>query len=212
MVSMRDESWRGHSSWRRVAFAVLFAAVVALGGCKQKQQTDMAPLDQAGMWFSNVQELRGFNLTQEEVSGLVEARQAGFSDDNCIELVRLARQKHESFTDGDAIANLLRAGVSSQTIMQLAHMNQLGPWAGEALVMHLAKLSDAIVLQVAQRRVAGQPVLSGEKLAQLHDVGYSEAQLSELIERGTTDAEADRVIDAHNRASGQGFHHQHRGH
>jgi hypothetical protein len=207
---MCGESRRGHSSWRPIVFGLALAAFVALGGCKQKQQTDMAPLDQAGMWFSNVQELRGFNLTQEEVAGLVEARQAGFSDEYCVELVRLARQKHESFTDGDAIASLLQAGVGSQTIMTLAHMNQLGPWAGEALVMHLAKLSDAIVLQVAQRRVAGLPVLSGEKLAQLHDVGYNEAQLSELIARGTTDAEADRVIDAHNRASGRGFVHQHR--
>jgi hypothetical protein len=203
---------RGLSAWQPVAFAVLLAALAAIGGCQQKPQTDTTPLDQAGMWFSNVQELRPFNLTQEEVSGLVEARQAGFSDENCIELVKLARQKHESFTDGDAIASLLQAGVSSQTIMTLAHMNQLGPWSGDALTMHLAKLSDAIVLQVARRRVAGLPVLSGEKLAQLRDAGFSEAQLSELIANGTTDAQADRVIDVHNRASGRGFVHQHRGH
>jgi len=209
---MRGEFRRDPSSLRPIVFGLVLAVAVSRGGCDKKQQTDTTPLDQAGMWFSNVQELRPFNLTQEEVAGLVEARQAGFSDENCIELVRMARQKHESFTDGDSIASLLQAGVSSQTIMTLAHMNQLGPWAGEALVMHLAKLSDAIVLQVAQRRVAGLPVLSGEKLAQLHDVGYTEAQLSELIANGTTDAQADRVIEVHNRISGQGFHHQHRGH
>jgi len=205
---MRGVLQRGHSAWQPAAFAVLLAALAAIGGCQQKPQTETTPLDQAGMWFSNVQELRAFNLTQEEVSGLVEARQAGFSDENCVELVRLARQKHESFTDGDAIASLLQAGVSSQTVMTLAHMNQLGPWSGDALTMHLAKLSDAIVLQVAQRRVAGLPVLSGEKLAQLRDAGFSEVQLSELIERGATDAEADRYIDARNRASGHGFVHQ----
>ncbi len=144
---MRDESQREKFFRRPLAFGLVLAALAALGGCKQKEPTNTAPLDQAGMWFSNVQELRGFNLTQEEVSGLVDARQAGFSDENCVELVKMARAKHQSFTDGDAIAGLLQAGVSSQTIMRLARMNQLGPWSGEALAMHLANLSDAIVLQ-----------------------------------------------------------------
>lgn len=162
------------------------------------------------MWFSNVQELRGYNLTQAEVSELVEARQAGLSDENCMELVRLARERHQSFSDGDAIASLLDGGLSSQTIMELARLNQLGPWSGEALALHLAKLSDAIVLEVAGRRAAGQPVLSGEKLAELRDAGYNEAQLINLIEGGTTDEQADRIIEAHNRASGRGFVRQRR--
>ena len=202
---MRGESRRGIFNWRLVAFAVVLASVFTLGGCKRKPPTDLSPLDQAGMWFSNVQELRGYNLTQAEVSELVEARQAGLSDENCMDLVRLARGRHQSFSDGDAIASLLDGGLSSQTIMELARLNQLGPWAGEALALHLAKLSDAIVLEVAGRRAAGQPVLSGEKLAELRDKGFTEAQLIELIERGTTDEQADRIIEAHNRASGRGF-------
>ncbi|MGO9641831.1 MAG: hypothetical protein ACLP1Y_11060 [Candidatus Acidiferrales bacterium] len=202
---MRGESRRGKFLWRPIAFVVVLAAFVTLAACKRQQQTDLSPLDQAGMWFSNVQELRGYNLSDAEVSQLVEARQAGLPDTNCVELVRLARQRNQSFSDGDAIASLLGAGVGSQTIMELARLNQLGPWSGEALAMHLAKLSDAMILEVAGRRAAGQPALSGEKLAELRDTGYSESQLIELIERGTTDAQADQIIDAHNRVSGRGF-------
>ena len=207
---MRGESRRGVFNWRPVALAVVLASVFTLAGCKHQPPTDLSPLEQAGMWFSNVQELRGYNLTQAEVSELVEARQAGLSDENCMELVRLARGRHQSFSDGDAIASLLDGGLSSQTIMELARLNQLGPWSGEALALHLAKLSDAVVLVVAGRRAAGQPVLSGEKLAELRDKGFSEAQLIELIERDTTDEQADRIIEAHNRASGRGFVHQRR--
>jgi len=183
----------------------MLAAFATLVGCKRQQQTDLSPLDQAGTWFSNVQELRGYNLSEAEVTQLVAARQAGLPDTNCVELVRLARQRNQTFSDGDAIADLLGTGVDSQTVMELARLNQLGPWAGEALTMHLAKLSDAIILEVAGRRAAGQPALSGEKLAELRDTGYSESQLIELIERGTTDAQADQIIDVHNRVSGRGF-------
>ncbi|HYB62436.1 MAG TPA: hypothetical protein VEH50_13275 [Methylomirabilota bacterium] len=202
---MRGDCRREVFNWRPVAFAVVIASVLTLSGCKRQPPTDLSPLDQAGMWFSNVQELRGYNLTQAEVSELVEVRQAGLNDENCLELVRLARGRHQSFSDGDAIASLLDAGLSSQTIMELARLNQLGPWAGEALAMHLAKLTDAVVLDVAGRRASGQPVLSGEKLAELRDAGYKEAQLIDLIERGTTDEQADRILEVHNRASGRGF-------
>ena len=190
---------------RFVACTATLVAFATLSGCKHEQPADLSPLDQAGMWFSSVDELRGYHLTADEVSQLVEARQAGLTDANCVELVRLARRQHQSFTDGDGIAGLLNAGVSAQTVMELARLNQLGVWSGQALAMHLANLSDAIILEVAGRRAAGQPVLSGEKLAELRDAGYSESQLVELIERGTTDAQADQIIEAHNRSLGRGF-------
>ena len=60
--------------------------------------------------------------------------------------------------------------------------------------MHLARLSDPVIVAVAARRAAGQPVLSGGRLASLQELGYSDSQLIGEINGGTTDADADAII------------------
>src|SRR5574337_1850215 len=64
--------------------AALLLAALFSSGCKHLRQTDMRPLDQAGMWFRSVEELRRLRVTDAEVAELVKVRQAGVSDDACV--------------------------------------------------------------------------------------------------------------------------------
>src|SRR5712692_78673 len=188
----------------RAALPVLvLVAVLALAapGCKKLHPTDTQPLDQAGMWFRSIEELRGLQITDAEVAELAKARQAGISDSTCVQLVRIARGRGQWFGSGDAVAALRRVEVSEPTILELARMNQFGLWVGEAQAMRLAGLSDKVLLAVARRRAAGQPAPSGASLAQLKNTEMSEADILSLIDSGATDEQARQVAASRARAA-----------
>ena len=84
--------------------------------------------------------------------------------------------------------------------MTLAHLNELGPFAGEAQAMKLAGLSDEVILALARRRSAGEPVLSSAKAAGLRNAALTNAQILDDVNRGMTDAQADAIIAQHERA------------
>jgi hypothetical protein len=155
---------------------------------------DITPLDNSGMSFSAIQNLRSMDLTNVEAAQIIEAKQAGLTDDDCVTLVRLARSRKESFESGDDVTQLLRAGISESTVMQLAQLDQIGAWSGEAVAMRLAGLSDQIILEEAHRRAAGQAVLSGASLANFKNAGMREATLLQLVRRGVPDNEAPTII------------------
>jgi len=162
------------------------------------------------MWFRSIEELKELAITDVEVAELAKARQAGVTDAGCIELLRLARQRHQGFASGDAIAGLRQVDVTEATILELARLDQIGLWAGEAQAMRLAGLSDQILLGVARRRAAGQTTLSGPSLVRLKNAGLSEVDLLNFIERGTTDEQAEQMLAAHQRAmTPSGFIRQH---
>jgi hypothetical protein len=175
--------------------------VLAALGCRNPRQSDASPLDQATM-FSSVEPLRQFDMTQDEVQQLILARESGISDEDCVELVRLARRSGQPFNDGQAIAGLVRAGVDKTSVMTLARLNQLGLNSGEAQAMKLAGLSDDVILTMARRRNAGQRVLSGAKAAELRNVGVTNPQIVAYMNRGTTDTQADTIIAQRIRAAG----------
>jgi len=190
-------------------FLLFVTMVVCLGGCKRLQPTDMTQLDQAGMWFNDVAQLRELKVTPPEVQQLVLARQSGLSDASCVEFVRISRAHQEPFASGEAAAGLLRAGLTEDSILELARLNQLGPWWGEAQAMRLAGLSDAVVLAVATRRAAGEPVLSSRKVADLQNAGLTQNEIMAQINRGATDADADEIAIRRNYAAGgHNFVHQ----
>ncbi len=175
-------------------------AVLSLAGCKRLRPTDTGPLYQAGMWDESIRELRKLSPTNDEITDVARAREAGLSDAACVELVRLAHERKQPFSSGDAVANLVSAGVAERTILELARLDQLGLWSGEAMAMRLAGLSDQVILAVARRRAAGLPVMSGSQLARLQNVGMSEPQLLGLIAQGVTDAKAEEIIAYRERA------------
>src|SRR5882762_11086807 len=132
---------------------LLLILLFSLAACKHaEQQTNTQALDEAGMWSNSVSELRTLNVSNAEIGELTKAREGGLSDPSCVELIKLARSRQQPFTGGQPIADMLAAGSSEQTVLELARMNQLGLWAGQAQALRLAGLSDTIILAVADRR------------------------------------------------------------
>jgi hypothetical protein len=114
----------------------------------------------------------------------------------------MARDRKTQFSDGQSVADLLSAGSSEPTVLELGRLNQLGIWAGQARVMRLAGISDKIILAVAQRRSKNLPVLSGEKLGELKNTGVSDAVILQMVQNGDSDETATKFIAARERAAG----------
>ena len=187
---------------------LLFALLLPLAACKRVEQTNTQPLDEAGMWSNSVNELRTLNVSNAEIGELTKARQGGLSDPSCIELIKLARSRRQPFSGGQPIADLLAAGSSEQTVVELARLDQLGLWAGEAQALRLAGLSDKVILAVAQRRSRGLPVLSGGKLAGLKNSGASDAVILDFVQKGITDEQASNYIAHREHTTGTGWVYQ----
>jgi len=191
------EGESGQVSGPRAAFAPVALALllcVIASGCKHVQPLDTKPLDAAGMDYNAIKQLQSYQLTAAEVAELSTARASGFSDAGCVEAYQISHSRGEAFNSGEAIAGLMRAGMREQTILELDKLNQLGLGAGELEAMHLAGLSDAIILEVARHRAEGRPELSGASLASLKNAGLRESTLLELARRGVPDSEAPAII------------------
>ena len=190
--------WRSRGiSCPRAAFVAVFTlAFLALFGCKhQIMPTNTIPLDNAGMNYTAVAALKSLSISDAEVAELVKVKQAGLSDDTCISLVRLARNDKEQFHNGDDVAELVKAGIPEPTILDLAQIHSLSAWGGEAVAMHLAGLSNQIILEDIRRTSAGQPVLSGASLADFKNAGMSQPTLLQLVRMGVPDSEASRILN-----------------
>ncbi|MGB6875224.1 MAG: hypothetical protein WBD87_04245 [Candidatus Acidiferrales bacterium] len=186
--------WQRRTAPHRISLLALWVAPCFIFGCHHVAPLDTTALDSSGMNFTAIQTLKGMDVSNAEAAQIIAAKQAGFSDDDCVTVVRLARSRKEPFQTGDDIAALLRAGVSEPTVMQLAQLNQIGLWSGEAQAMRLAGLSDQIILEEAHRRSEGLSVLSGASLANFKNAGMREATLLQLVRRGIPDDEAPTII------------------
>jgi hypothetical protein len=153
--------------------------------------------------------LKTLNVSNAEIAELSKAHDVGLSDLASVTLIKLARSRQKPFSDGQPVADLLSAGVAEQTVLELARLNQLGVWAGQALALRLAGFSDKVILAVAHRRAQNLPVLSGEKLGDLKNAGASEGAILEMIEKGVSEKDASRYIAERQRAAGgHGFVYQ----
>jgi uncharacterized protein (DUF433 family) len=184
---------------RLLVLAFALGTSLALVACQRLKPLDTSVLDQSGMSFATVQALRDMDITNAEVDQIAKARQAGLSDDDCLTLFRLERSRKQDFDIGDAVAQLLGAGVSGSTVIQLEQIDQLRSWGGEATAMRLAGLSDEIILEDAHRRASDLPVLSGASLANLKNTGMREATLLQLVRRGVPDDETSNIISLRRR-------------
>jgi hypothetical protein len=172
--------------------ALLFGAA----GCHQMTPLDTKPLDTAGMSYDAILELKSLQITAPEVAELARARASGYSDADCVDTVKTFRGRNRPFDAGDTIVGLIRAGVSEDTILELAKIDQLGLGTGEFQAMKLAGLSDAIILEVARHRAAAMPVLAGASLAELKNSGLRQSTLLELARRGIPDSQADVIVSS----------------
>jgi hypothetical protein len=163
-----------------------------MGGCQQHPLTDYRPLDQAGMWSSNVEQLKTLNTSDMEVAQLVRLKQAGISDDACVTLITEAHRRQHLFTSADSAVNLSRAGYTEPVILEIAKTDQLDIISGDAVMLRLVGLSDSAVDLILHRRLKGQPTMSSAEIGRLKNTGLTERQILERIHQGMTDAQADK--------------------
>ena len=179
-----------------------------MGGCQQHPLTDYRPLDQAGMWSSNVEQLKSLNTSDAEVVQIVRLKQAGLGDDTCVALVTDAHQHHHLFTTADSAVNLAGAGYSESQILEIAKADQLEIISGDAVMLRLVGLSGPAVDIILHRRLRGQPTLSGAAIGRLKNTGLTEKQILERINQGVTEAQAEKeaaLREAVRNHSGTGF-------
>jgi hypothetical protein len=180
----------------RYQLLLLSVLLLRIDGCEKHPLTDYRPLDQAGMWSSNVEELKNLNTSDSEVAQLVRMKQGGLTDDTCIALITNARQHQHLFTSADAAINLLRAGYTEPVILQIAKIDQLEIISGDAVMLRLIGLSDRAVDTILQRRLLGHPTMGSTEIGRLKNTGLTEKQVLERISEGMTDAQADREASA----------------
>jgi hypothetical protein len=176
-------------------------AVLALAACHRSVSADTQALDHSGMAYDSVKELRALEVTNLEITQILKIYGSGFSDEDSVAIVRIFHSRGQAFTGGDAVLDLLQAGMQDDTILALARLNQLGACAGEFEAMHLAGLSDPIILEVARHRSEGKPVLSGASLAGLKNTGLHSSTLLVLARRGVPDADAKAIISLRRRGA-----------
>jgi hypothetical protein len=194
------------------SYALIWGLVLVCAGalcaCRHKSSADTEVLDRAGMDYASVQQIRGLNVTAPEIAEILKMRDAGFPDASCVQAVQIYRNRGQAFR-GDDLAGMKQAGMTEQTIFALASLKDFEENAGELEAMHLAGLSDAIILEVARRRAESKPVLSGPTLAGLKNAGVRGATLLELVRRGVPDSEGNALIASrrHGASDAQLLHH-----
>lgn len=188
---------------RRITLAAAaLVAAFALGACGSRSHAaDTQPLDNSGMSYTAVKELNGMNVTGAEIPEILKAYNAGFTDEDCVRIVQVFHNRGQAFKNGDAVAGLVQSGLDGEMILSLANLKQLGPTYGEYEAMHLAGLSNSIILAVAQKRDDNEPVLSGASLAGLKNTGLRGSTLLELARRGVPDNEANAIISFRRRGA-----------
>jgi hypothetical protein len=177
-------------------------------GCDKHPLTDYRPLDQAGMWSSNVEQLKSLNTSDTEIAQLVKVKEAGISDDACVTLVSDAHQHQHPFNSADSAVNLLHAGYPEPIILEIAKIDQLDIISGDAVLLRLVGLSDGAVDMILHRRLKGLPTMGSTQIGRLKNTGLTEKQILERINEGMTDGQADReatVREATRNHSGTGF-------
>src|SRR5258708_37494570 len=109
--------------------------LLRMSGCHQHPLTDYRPLDQVGMWSSNVEQLKKLNTSDMEVAQLVKLKQAGIGDDACVTLVTEAHKRLHPFTSADSAVNLAHAGYTEPVILEIAKTDRLANLTGRALIL-----------------------------------------------------------------------------
>jgi len=148
------------------------------------------------MWSSDIEQLKGLGISDQEVAQVVKLKHAGISDDTCVELVTAAHDHKHIFTSGDSAANLAGAGFVEPQILEIARADQLDSISLDAVTLKLIGLSDSTVQLVLHRHLNGQPVMASAEISELKNTGLTENQILERIKAGMTDEQAKKEIRA----------------
>ena len=165
-----------------------------LSGCQRHPQTDYTPLDQSGMWASNLDQLKKLKVSDKEVSQLTKLKQAGASDDLCLALLKAAHDQQHEFSSADPAIELSRAGYSDEQIVAMSQSDQIDILSGEAVTLKLIGLSNPTLQAIMERRIQGLPTLTSAQIGRLKNTGLSEKQIVELINEGLSPEQAEAQI------------------
>jgi hypothetical protein len=178
--------------WRQHSLPVV--CVLLLAGCHSHPLTDYRPLDQAGMWSSDIEQLKGLNVDDLEVALVVKLKHAGIGDDTCVQLVSLAHTKQHLFNSADSANSLAGAGFTEPQILEIAQVDKLDSISIDAVTLKLIRLSDSTVQLILHRRLTGQPVMAAAQISRLKNTGLTERQILDRINSGMTDEQAEKEI------------------
>jgi hypothetical protein len=165
-----------------------------LSGCQRHPQTDYTPLDQSGMWASNLDQLKKLKVSDKEVSQLTKLKQAGASDDLCLALLKAAHDHQHEFSSADPAIELSRAGYADEQILAMSQSDQMDILSGEAVTLKLIGLSNPTLQAIMERRIQGLPTLTSAQIGRLKNTGLSEKQIVELINEGLSPEQAEAQI------------------
>ncbi|MGC1618630.1 MAG: hypothetical protein WA765_09075 [Candidatus Acidiferrum sp.] len=179
---------------------LLGVCVLLAAGCQQHPLTDYRPLGQAGMWSSDIEQLKGLNTTDSEIAQVIKLKNSGISDDTCVALISAAHLHKVLFTSAESAANLAGARFTEQQILDIAHAGQLDSISIDAVTLKLIGLSDSTVQLVLHKHLTGQPVMASSEISELKNTGLTERQILERINSGMTDEQAQKEIVARERA------------
>jgi hypothetical protein len=180
---------------RKLLLILICAILPAIsGGCKKAPTKTDILLDQAGLPYERIQELRDLKVSDMEVEEVVKIRQEGISDATAVALVREAHSRVHPFSSGNAVINLSHAGFSESDILELASTDRLETLSLDAVTLRLTGLSSTIVIRVLHRTAQGLPTLSGPIIGELKNTGLSDQQILDRINGGMTDAAAAREV------------------
>jgi hypothetical protein len=174
--------------------ALLAIVIIFCAGCSRLKPVDTSPLVNSGMNYGAIQELTALKVSTAEVGQIAEARQSGFSGDDCVEIVKIYRSRNQPFNAGHAVSGMMQAGMNDANVLELAKLNELGLGWGELQAMKLAGLSDAIVMEEARQRANGKSVLTGATLARLKNAGVRESTLLKLVERAVPASKGGEIV------------------
>lgn len=174
---------------------LLGVCALLLAGCQKSSQTDYTALDQSGMWSSSLAELKNWKASDLEIAQLTKLKQAGASDDLCLDLMKAARAHHHEFTSADAVMDLSRAGYGDAEIREMAQSDQIDVFGGEAVTLKLIGLSNPTVEAILHRRIQGLPTLTSEEIGRLKNTGMSENQILDVVNQGYSKQQAEAFIN-----------------
>jgi len=188
--------------------ATLLLLPLFISGCQRQVFADYRPLDKAGMWSGNLQEMKKLNPSDAEITQVVTLKNAGISDELCLGLVSAAHAHKHPFYSADAARRLQGANFSAEQILAFANRDQLDTISTEAVMLRLIGLSDPSVQTLLQRRMNGLPTLSSAEIGRLKNTQLSEKEIMARVENGMTDGQADAEASAREKGrahSGTGF-------
>jgi hypothetical protein len=189
-------------------FTAFLTLAALLAGCQRHVFADYRPLDHAGMWSGNLQEMRKLNPDDAEIAQVVALKNAGASDELCLGLVKAAHDHQHPFASAVSARNLNGANFTDQQILAIAGRDQLDVISSEAVMLRLIGLSDYTVQTLLQRRMNGLPTLSSAEIGRLKNTQMSEKEILARVESGMTDAQADAEASVREKGrahSGTGF-------